>query len=150
MSDTSLPDEWEQVKTEWDKTNQLGYEAVMQAVTVGQLLIDLKGDTKHGEFKKKVQRDAPFEYRTAANLMTLAKNKALLDAAKPDSQRAALKLIREAKAKATKPAPEPKVVLRLKQSDFDLIRGCLEAEGIPDELKEQFEQALGILDDQLA
>lgn len=38
------------------------------------MLIELKAETPHGEFKANVQRVALLEYRTAANLMTLARN----------------------------------------------------------------------------
>ena len=40
---------------------------------------DSAGGIPHGEFKEKVQRAALLEYRTAANLMTLARHRALLE-----------------------------------------------------------------------
>lgn len=157
MEATEVPDEWEQVKSEWDKTNQLGYLAVEQAAKVGQMLINLKGDTKPGKFQEEVKRAALFEYRTAANLMALAKNKDLLEREKPESQREALKLIREANPKPKKKtasvsAPkastvpdENETVLRLDQTEFKLILECLQTEAVPVELKDNFKKALDII-----
>ena len=64
MSDTAIPDEWEQVKTEWGKANKLAMRLFMQAAQVGQMLMDLKGKQASGNFRKRAKNAAlPFEYR---------------------------------------------------------------------------------------
>lgn len=90
-------DAWELVREEWSKAEQMGHQSVLQAAKVGQMLIDLKAVTAHGEFKEKCSSAALLEYRQAANLMTLARNLPLIEQRKPESQRAALKLINESK-----------------------------------------------------
>ncbi len=88
---------WEQVREEWNKAEQMGRQSVFQAAKVGQMLIELKESTPHGEFKEKCSSAALLEYRQAANLMTLARHITLLEERQPESQRAALAMIKEVK-----------------------------------------------------
>ena len=69
-----------------------GFQAVLHAARVGQMLIELQAVIPHGEFQKKVQSVALLSYRTAANLMKQAKHLPLLEQHKPESQAAALRL----------------------------------------------------------
>ena len=64
----------------------LGFQAVLQAAKVGQMLIELKAVTAHGEFKKHAL--VLFDRMTYQRLMTLARNIPMLEQHKPDSQRA--------------------------------------------------------------
>lgn len=45
---------WEQVREEWSKAEQMGHQSVLQAATVGQMLIDLKEVTPYREFQQRV------------------------------------------------------------------------------------------------
>ena len=91
---------WEQVREEWGKAEQMGFQAVLQAAKVGQMLIELKAECKHGEFVSNLTRVLGIEKKETANmaasrLMTLARNQPLIEEKKPESQRAALQLIKE-------------------------------------------------------
>jgi hypothetical protein len=95
-------DAWELVREEWSKAEQMGHQSVLQAAKVGQMLIDLKAVTAHGEFLPNLTRVLGIEKKEHANvaasrLMTLARNLPLIEQRKPESQRAALKLIHESK-----------------------------------------------------
>ena len=87
---------WDSVKTEYSKMTQMGWQSVQQGAKVGQMLIELKANCEHGEFKAKVQRVALLNYRTASNLMLLASNSVMLEQHMPNSQAAAMRLITEA------------------------------------------------------
>jgi len=86
---------WEQVREEWGKAEQMGFQAVLQAARVGQMLIELKAECKHGEFVAKAQHAGFLKISQLQNLMTLARNQPLIEEKKPESQRAALQLIKE-------------------------------------------------------
>ena len=66
----------------------LGFQAVLQAAKVGQMLIELKAVTAHGEFLPKVTSVLLLNKMDASRLMTLARNLPMLEQHKPDSQRA--------------------------------------------------------------
>ena len=70
----------------------VAFQALLHAARVGQMLIQLKAVTPHGEFGEKVQSVALLSYRTAANLMKQAKHLPLLEQHKPESQAAARRL----------------------------------------------------------
>jgi hypothetical protein len=81
---------WEQVREAWATAEQLGFQAVLQAAKVGQMLIELKASTAHGEFMANYQRAGISGRQQVQNLMHLARNQQLLKEHKPESQRAAL------------------------------------------------------------
>ena len=66
----------------------LGFQAVLQAAKVGQMLIELKAVTAHGEFAANAQRAGFLKMSQLQNLMTLARNLPMLEQHKPESQRA--------------------------------------------------------------
>ena len=82
----------------------MGVQSVLQAAKVGQMLIELKAETPHGEFAEKYSRVNGLTQPVVSRLMTLARHLPLLQQHKPDSQRAALALI-----KAQQP-PKPKAI----------------------------------------
>jgi len=91
---------WEQVRDEWGKAEQMGHQAVLQAAKVGQMLIELKAECPQRSglpsFQTRLKTEMPdVSHQTIANLMTLARNLPLLEEKKPESQRAALQLIKE-------------------------------------------------------
>lgn len=61
-----LTTKWDEVQVEYGKMSQLGHQAVLQAAKVGQMLIDLKAVTEHGDWAPKLSR--------AINLPTAAAN----------------------------------------------------------------------------
>lgn len=97
---------WDDVRTEYGKMAQMGYQSVLQAVKVGAMLIELKEDTDHGEWEVNVNRalQTKAARQTAFNLMRLAAHLPLLEQHKPDSQRAALALIAERNPKPKRTA----------------------------------------------
>ena len=94
---------WEQVREEWSKAEQMGVQSVLQAAKVGQMLIELKAETPYREFHARVS-EIGIQQQHSSRLMTLARHLPLLQQHKPDSQRAALALI-----KAQQP-PKPKAI----------------------------------------
>jgi hypothetical protein len=91
---------WESVRIEYGKMSQMGFQSVLQAAKVGEMLIALKKETPYREFSSTLERFIPeMTKSTRANLMTLASNMPLLEKRAPDSQRAALALIAEEKPK---------------------------------------------------
>lgn len=100
---------WEQVKEEASKMQQMGWQSVQQAAKVGQMLIEMKAETPHGEFLANSQRATNLKDKQVNNLMTLARHLPLLEDKRPDSQRQALAIINECKPKREKEHAEPPV-----------------------------------------
>ena len=63
------------------------YQSVLQAAKVGQMLIELKAVTAHGEYCSRVN-NLGMKHPTPFRLMTLARNQSLIEEKKPESQRA--------------------------------------------------------------
>ena len=102
---------WADIDAELGKGQQMGYQTVLQFAKVGQMLIEKMGDTPIREFVQRAEHELPrLKQTTCHNYMTLAKNRSLLEAKQPGSQRAALALIADAKrppAPKAMPAPMP-------------------------------------------
>ena len=106
---------WDGVRDEYRKLVRLGWDAVAQAARVGALLAELRETTPHGEWDANVNRVLQMKAarQTAHNLMRLAAHRPLLERHRPESQRAALALIKaEAAPPEAKrePAPKPKAL----------------------------------------
>jgi len=86
---------WDEVRDEWGKAEQMGFQAVLQAAKVGQMLIEIREGMPQVEFVQRAGQEAGIAKSQAFNLMTLARNLPLLEGKKPESQRAALQLIKE-------------------------------------------------------
>lgn len=106
---------WAAIESELSKGEQMGFQTVAQFAKVGQMLIEKMGDMSIREFVPCVGQHIPrLTKSTIHRYMMLAKHLPLLEAKQPDSQRAALALIREANAPkaipmpAPEPAPSPK------------------------------------------
>lgn len=158
-------DKWEEVKTEWGRAAQTGWQSIQQAAQVGQMLLALKEETPHRKFSQTCEKLAGIDKDTRSRIMTLAKHLPLLQEHKPSSQHAALKLIRvhSPRSATTKKEPAPDadsnentqadtaaqqpsgIEIFLTREEFDLIRECLDAEGIPADLQRRFAQALEII-----
>lgn len=121
---------WDQAKEAWQRSEQtaksaveMGHAAVLQAAQVGQMLIELKEVTPHGEFEANVTRVSQIESGVAARkwasrLMTLGRNLPLLEQQRPASQRAALALIAETKR------PVPPVAVATAAPAFAVVDEC--------------------------
>ena len=99
---------WEAIGMELCKAEQMGQQTVLQFAKVGQLLIEQMGDQPIREFVQRAGQAIPRLTRSSChNYMTLARNLPLLEQKQPDSQRAALALIAEAKRPAPLAAAAP-------------------------------------------
>lgn len=99
---------WADIDAELGKGEQMGYQTVLQFAKVGQMLIEKMGDTPIREFVQRAEQELPrLKQTTCHNYMTLAKNLSLLEQKQPDSQRAALAMIADAK-RPPMPLPVPK------------------------------------------
>ncbi len=96
---------WEAIDMELCKAEQMGQQTVLQFAKVGQLLIKQMGDQPIREFVQRAGQNIPRLTRSSChNYMMLAKHLPLLEQKQPESQRAALALIAEARRPVT-PAP---------------------------------------------
>lgn len=93
---------WEQVRDAEDKAQQMagqtasmGFETVMQFARVGQMLIELKEVTRHGEFLVKAKSISLLDKRLVQLRMKLAVYLPLLEQHRPKDQQSALKLIKD-------------------------------------------------------
>lgn len=92
---------WEQVRDAEDKAQQMagqtasmGFETVMQFARVGQMLIELKEVTRHGEFLAKAKSISLLDKRLVQLRMKLAVYLPLLEQHRPKDQQSALALIK--------------------------------------------------------
>ena len=91
---------WDAVREAYGRMQQMGWQSVLQAARVGAMLIELKRETPHGEFMANWTRVSnSTEYKTCQRMMRLAANLPMLEQHRPDSQRAAIALIKEANPK---------------------------------------------------
>lgn len=99
---------WDDVRVEYGKMAQMGWQSVLQAAKVGAMLATLKeACANQKEFVSRAIQHAGIQHAQVFRLMRLATNMPLLEKSKPDSQRAALALIAE--QKKAPPKPQPKV-----------------------------------------
>lgn len=172
MDDVVISNEWKEVQAEWSKALQMGAQSVQQAAKVGQMLKALKDkdadnrEAKGGRqnFSVMCEKFLPgMNHNTRATLLKLADNLPLLKEKQPKSQREAMKLIAEANPKKKEPAPDASkpetksdaasskaeqsnlIEVSLTREEFDLLCSCLQDERVPNELKERFDEAFGII-----
>jgi hypothetical protein len=131
---------WEQVRDEWSKAEQMGAQSVLQAAKVGQMLIELKADTPYREFSQACERLLSMKKDSANRLMTLARHLPLLEQHRPDSQRAALVLIKAQQS----PKPKKEEDMPFNWIDIACEEGILLPSSNGETRKRVKEQLLGI------
>jgi hypothetical protein len=92
---------WTDVREAWQAARAGGWESVRESARVGQMLVELKERTEHGEFMEQAQRACNLRRTAVQNLILLAQNLPLLERHRPDSQGAALRLIPLKKSQLT-------------------------------------------------
>jgi len=106
---------WDDVRAEWSKAQQMGHQAVLQAAKVGQMLLELSGDSPMREFVSRVKQELPgLNPSKISRLETLARNMPLIEEHRPQSQRQALALIEKAKSPST-PRRNPAAIAEIKR-----------------------------------
>ena len=106
---------WDDVRAEWSKAQQMGHQAVLQAAKVGQMLLELSGDSPMREFVSRVKQELPgLNPSKISRLETLARNMPLIEEHRPQSKRAALALIRASKRPPT-PERNPDAIAAIKR-----------------------------------
>jgi hypothetical protein len=114
-TEMNLTTTWDDVRGEWSKAQQMGYQAVMQAARVGQMLIDMKGDEPIREFVQRAGQELGGLSRSTVNdLMNLAEHRDLIESKQPQSKRAALELIR-ASTRPPTPKRNPNAIAEIKR-----------------------------------
>lgn len=105
MSNTvTVTTNWDDVRNEWSKAQQMGHQAVLQVAKVGRMLSELRGDMPMRDFVSRVKQELPdldLNLTKISRLETLAHNIPLIEEHRPDSQRAALALIKKSKRPST-------------------------------------------------
>src|SRR5262249_10939866 len=105
---------WEKVREAYGRMVQMGWQSVQQAMTVGEMLMEMRDrryhDDPQGIFFQCAGKEAGIEKSQAYNLMKLAAHRQLLERSRPESQAKALALIPKKERKQAARKAERKVV----------------------------------------